>query len=172
MSVADVVYMPEEPAHDHEIELINEEAFGPGRFTRAAHKIREGGPHGRALSFVALSHGTVVGSVRMTPVAAGAGRGLLLGPLAVRPAYKGVGIGRTLVRIALEAAGKAGWDVVLLVGDAPYYGPLGFKQVPPGQIAMPWPVDPARLLAHEIRPGALAAMRGTMMHAALAGAAG
>jgi predicted N-acetyltransferase YhbS len=54
MSVADVVYMPEEPAHDPEIELINEEAFGPGRFARAAYKIREGGPHERALSFVAL----------------------------------------------------------------------------------------------------------------------
>ena len=30
---------------------------GPGRFARAAYKIREGGPHERALSFVALDKG-------------------------------------------------------------------------------------------------------------------
>jgi predicted N-acetyltransferase YhbS len=168
MSVADVVYLPEEPAHDPEIELINEEAFGPGRFARAAYKIREGGPHERSLSFVALSNGTVVASVRLTPIAAGAGRGLLLGPLAVRPAHKNFGIGKKLVRISLEEAAKAGWGVVVLVGDAPYYGPLGFSRVASGQIVMPRPVDPHRLLAHEIAPGALAGMKGAVVHAALA----
>ena len=168
MSVADVVYMPEEPAHDPEIELINEEAFGPGRFARAAYKIREGGPHDRALSFVAVCHGTVIASVRMTPIAAGEGRALLLGPLAVRPAHKNLGIGKKLVRIALEEAKKAGSGVVILVGDEPYYGPLGFRKVPHGQLSMPRPVDPERLLAHEIALGALAAMRGEVTHAALA----
>jgi predicted N-acetyltransferase YhbS len=168
MSVADVVYLPEEPAHDPEIELINEEAFGPGRFARAAYKIREGGPHERSLSFAALSYGTVIASVRLTPIAAGAGRGLLLGPLAVRPAHKNLGIGKKLVRISLEAAAKAGWGVVVLVGDAPYYGPLGFSRIAGGQLVMPRPVDPHRLLAHEIAPGALAAMRGMVVHAALA----
>ena len=168
MSVADVVYMPEEPAHDPEIELINEEAFGPGRFARAAYKIREGGAHDRALSFVALRDGAVIASVRMTPIAAGEGRALLLGPLAVRPAHKGVGIGKRLVRIAVDAAAKAGAGVVILVGDEPYYGPLGFKKVRYGQIYMPRPVDPERLLAHEIKPGVLDRMQGEVMHAALA----
>ena len=110
--------------------IINEEAFGPGRFTRAAYKIREGGPHERALSFVAMHGDAVVASVRMTRIAAGDGRALLLGPLAVRPAFKNLGIGRKLVAIALEAAEKAGAPAVVLVGDEPYYGPLGFKQDP------------------------------------------
>ncbi|MGB3388851.1 MAG: N-acetyltransferase, partial [Pseudaminobacter sp.] len=92
-----VTYLPETPAHDPEIDEINEEAFGPGRFTRAAYKIREGGPHERALSFVALHDGVVIGSVRMTRIGAGKGRALLLGPLAVRPAFKNIGIGRRLV---------------------------------------------------------------------------
>lgn len=168
MSVADVVYMPEEPAHDPEIELINEEAFGPGRFARAAYRIREGGPHERALSFVALCRGAVIASVRMTPIAAGQGRALLLGPLAVRPAHKNLGIGRKLVRMALEAAETAGWGVVILVGDEPYYGPLGFRRIPGGQISMPRPVDPHRLLAHEAVAGALATMQGEVVHADLA----
>ena len=50
----DISYVAETAAHDHEIEQINAEAFGPGRFARAAYKIREGGPHERDLSFVAL----------------------------------------------------------------------------------------------------------------------
>ena len=150
MNPADVTYLPEIPAHDAEIEHINEEAFGPGRFARAAYKIREGGPHERALSFVAIHDGNVVASVRLTRIAAGQGRALLLGPLAVRPPFKNLGIGRRLVAIALEAAEKAGETAVMLVGDEPYYGPLGFKRVPRGQISMPRPVDLDRILAVEI----------------------
>jgi len=168
MSIADVIYSPEQPAHDPEIELINEAAFGPGRFAKAAYRIREDGPHERALSFVALHHGNVIASVRLTRIAAGEGRSLLLGPLAVIPTHKNLGIGRTLVRMAIEAAKKAGWQSVLLVGDEPYYGPLGFGRVPDGQLKMPRPVDPRRLLVHEIAPGALDDFRGAVIHADLA----
>lgn len=165
MNASDVTYLPETPAYDPEIDDINEEAFGPGRFTRAAYKIREGGPHERDLSFVALHGGAVVASVRMTRIAAGDGRGLLLGPLAVRPAFKNLGIGRRLVANALEAAAKAGAAIVLLVGDEPYYGPLGFKLVPRGQISMPRPVDLNRILAVEIEPGSLSGLAGEVCHA-------
>src|SRR4051812_45163350 len=164
MNIADVDYVPEQPAHDPEIEHINAEAFGPGRFARAAYKIREGGPHERALSFVALYEGAVIGSVRLTRVAAGEGRALLLGPLAVRPDYKNLGIGRKLVRIAVEAAEKAGAGAVVLVGDEPYYGPLGFKRVPRGQIEMPRPVDLDRILAIDLKPGAVAALKSMLDH--------
>jgi predicted N-acetyltransferase YhbS len=165
MSLADVKYLPETPAHDLQIEAINDEAFGPGRFVLAAYKIREAGGHERSLSFVAVDGDLVVASVRMTRVAAGAGRALMLGPLAVRPAFKNLGIGRRLVAIALEAAAKAGAPAVILVGDEPYYGPLGFKRIPRGQISMPRPVDLDRLLSHEIAPGAVARLSGEVCHA-------
>jgi predicted N-acetyltransferase YhbS len=164
MTADDVTYLPEAPAHDPEIEAINEEAFGPGRFVRAAYKIREGGPHERGLSFVAMHDGAVIASVRMTRIAAGEGRALMLGPLAVKPAYKNIGIGRRLVKIVLDAAQKAGAPAVMLVGDEPYYGPLGFKRIPRGQISMPRPVDLGRLLAVEIKPGAVAALTGMVDH--------
>ncbi|TGP18921.1 MULTISPECIES: N-acetyltransferase [unclassified Mesorhizobium] len=165
MSLADVTYLPEAPAHDPEIEAINDEAFGPGRFVLAAYKIREAGGHDRSMSFVAVKDATVIASVRMTRVAAGAGRALMLGPLAVRPSFKNLGIGRRLVAIALEAAAKAGAPAVMLVGDEPYYGPLGFKRFPRGQITMPRPVDLDRLLHHEMRPGAVARFVGEVCHA-------
>lgn len=168
MPLADIAYLPEEPAHDPEIELINAEAFGPGRFARAAYRIREGGPHERALSYVATHGGAVIASVRMTRIAAGEGRALLLGPLAVQPAYKNLGIGKKLVAMSIDAARRAGAGLVLLVGDAPYYSPLGFGPVPHGQMSFPRPVDPKRLLAVEIITGALDAMRGEVVHANLA----
>ncbi len=88
MQQLELTYAPEDPAHDIEIEAINAEAFGPARFTRAAHFIREGGPHDVNLSFVALMGGIVVGSVRLTSVVIGTTQALLLGPLAVRPEWK------------------------------------------------------------------------------------
>jgi predicted N-acetyltransferase YhbS len=173
MTADHVTYVPETAAHDSQIEDINAEAFGPGRFARAAYKIREGGPHRADLSFVALNDGEVIASVRMTPIAAGEGRALLLGPLAVRPAYKNLGIGKRLVAIALDAAARDGCGLVILVGDAPYYAPLGFsKVVPYGHVTMPRPVDPTRLLAAELTDGALEAFRGDVVHADMAPGAG
>ena len=164
MTLPDADYVPELPAHDTQIDQINAEAFGPGRFARAAYRIREDGPHERALSFVALKDGAVVGSVRMTRIAAGTGRALLLGPLAVRPAFKNQGIGRKLVAVALDAARASGAGAVMLVGDEPYYGPLGFARLPRGQIWMPRPVDLDRLLVAEFAPGAAARLTGEVCH--------
>ena len=50
--------------------------------------------------------------------------------------------------------------LVVLVGDEPYYGRFGFSPITPGQIALPGPVDPRRLLAAELQPGVLAAFKG------------
>lgn len=160
-----VTYVPEEPVHDAAIEEINREAFGPGRFTRAAYRIREGGPHDRALSFVALNGIHVVGSVRLTPVLIGETPAMLLGPLAVRPAWKKQGIGAALMRMSMEAARTAGHQLVILVGDEPYYAPFGFRPIKGHQIEMPAPVDPERFLACELLPLALQGVQGRVRHA-------
>ena len=142
----DLVYLTEDASHDHIIEVINAEAFGPGRHTRAAARIREQGPHDRSLSFVCADDGETIASVRMTPVFAGDVKGHLLGPLAVRPSHKNRGIGRELVRIAIDAARRQGSEAVILVGDPPYYMPLGFEKVAYNALDFPGPVDPGRVL--------------------------
>jgi predicted N-acetyltransferase YhbS len=119
MPISDYAFLNEEPAHEPAIQLINEEAFGPGRFVRAAERVREQGLHDPSLSFVATDGAELVASVRMTPIIAGLAKGHLLGPLAVRPNHKNLGIGRELVRIALAAAEAAGSEAVVLVGDPP-----------------------------------------------------
>jgi predicted N-acetyltransferase YhbS len=150
MNKHDLVYLTEDASHHAAIELINDEAFGPGRYTRAAARIREQGPHDASLSFICADHGETIASVRMTPVLAGEVKGHLLGPLAVRPSHKNMGIGRELVRIAVEAARRKGSEAVILVGDPPYYMPLGFEKVAYGALAFPAPVDPARLLVYPL----------------------
>jgi predicted N-acetyltransferase YhbS len=87
----------------------------------------------------------------------------MLGPLAVEPAFEGRGIGAALVTRALEAARSAGHTLVLLVGDETYYARFGFHRVPEGRLVMPGPVDPARLLAAELAPGALAGASGRVV---------
>ncbi len=145
MSVFHPVYLNEAPNHQHVIDAINEEAFGPGRFVRAAERVREQGPHDLRLSFVALVDDDIVGSVRLTPVMAGEVTGHLLGPLAVRPSFKNRGIGKELVRISVAEALRHGSEGVVLVGDRPYYGPLGFELVTE-RLIFPGPVDPRRIL--------------------------
>ena len=157
----------ESPGDDADIEALHETAFGPGRFARTAFRLREGVPHDPALSFVVRRDGGLAGSVRLTPIDIGGVPGLLLGPLAVLPAYKNNGIGKALVRhsVAAAKAGMAasGYKLVLLVGDEPYYGPLGFKRaVPPGALSLPGPVDPYRLLLAELEDGAAGKAHGAV----------
>jgi predicted N-acetyltransferase YhbS len=152
-----------EPATDDDaepIERLNERVFGPGRFARAAYRIRETTPADPGLSFVARVGTLLVGASSMTPIAIGGSPALLLGPLIVEPVFRSQGIGEALVNRSLEAARAAGWKLVILVGDEPYYARMGFARTPAGQISLPGPVDPDRLLYRELEPGALAAVNG------------
>ena len=158
----DLVYLTEDASHDAAIEHINEEAFGPGRHTRAAARIREQGPHDLSLSFICADDGETIASVRMTPVVAGAVKGHLLGPLAVRPSHKSRGIGRELVRIAVEAARRKGSEAVILIGDPPYYCPLGFEKVAYNALTFPGPVDPGRVLVVPLADDTHTRLKGTI----------
>jgi predicted N-acetyltransferase YhbS len=146
-----------------DIQLLHAEVFGPGRFVRTAYRVREGTPDLSPFCRVALAGDRIIAALRLTEVTIGAQRAaLLLGPLAVAPDYKGQGYGRQLVAECLREAKAAGVALIVLVGDEPYYGKLGFQRVPPGQISLPGPVDPLRLLAAELTGGALAAARGVV----------
>lgn len=146
---------------------LQSRAFSPGRFARTAYRIREGGSDLSPFCRVALIGDRLVAALRLTPINVGGRSGaLLLGPLAVDPDEAGRGYGRRLVAESLDAARAEGMALVVLVGDTAYYGRFGFGPVPPGQIRMPGPVDPARLLAAEIQPGALATFRGLVARAA------
>jgi predicted N-acetyltransferase YhbS len=153
-------FFPQTPADAPAIEKLDERAFGPGRFARTAYRLREVAAHRRELSFTARIGTLLVGSVRLTPVRIGETPALLLGPLTVEPPFREHGIGAALIEASLAAAKKAGARLVLLVGDEPYYGRLGFKKVPRGLVKLPGPVDPERVLVAELAEGAFAKVSG------------
>lgn len=161
MSVLHPVYLSETPSHNHVIKTINDEAFGPGRHVRAAERVREQGPHDLKLSYVALVDDDIVATVRLTPVNAGSLAGHLLGPLAVRPAFKNLGIGKELVRISVAEALRLGSEGVILIGDPPYYGPLGFVPVA-ARLDFPGPVDRRRILVASNFDDVQARLNGTI----------
>jgi predicted N-acetyltransferase YhbS len=147
---------PVAPSDLAAIRDLHARGFGPGRFTRTAYRIREGTGEFSPFCRVCLIDGRLVAAVRFTPIVVGGkNKALLLGPLAVDPAFANRGYGRGLVATALEDARAAGISLVVLVGDEPYYGKLGFGRIPFGRITLPGPADPNRLLAAELVPGAL-----------------
>lgn len=144
------------------VEKLDERAFGPGRFARTAYRLREGAPPDASLSFVARVGTLLVGAIRMTRILVDSTPALLLGPLTVEPAFRSQGVGEALMKHSLDAARAAGHGLVLLVGDEDYYSRVGFSRVPHGKIVLPGPVDPDRVLFHELKPGAFAATNGKM----------
>lgn len=160
MSDLPLVIEPETPDDAEDIGRLNERVFGPGRFARTAYRIRERAEPEPSLSFVARVGTLLVGANSMTPIDIGGTPALLLGPLIVEPVFRSQGIGEALVTRSLEAAKAAGWKLVILVGDEPYYSRMGFRPVPPRRITLPGPVDPARLLYCELEPGTLDAAEG------------
>lgn len=160
MSDLSLTILPEQAEDDAAIEKLYERTFGPGRFARSAYRLREQAAHRRELSFTARIGTLLVGSVRLTPISIGGTPALLLGPLTVEPPFREHGIGAALIEASLAAAKKEGARLVLLVGDEPYYGRMGFKKVPRGAIKMPGPVDPERILIAELAEGAFAQVSG------------
>lgn len=150
----DVLFRPEMADDFAAVDAIHDVTFGPGRYSRTAFRLREGHAPDGPTSLVAVYRGNVIGSVRLTAIAVGGAPALLLGPLAVLPSLKSLGVGKSLMRLSMEAARQRHHRLIVLVGDLPYYWPFGFRVVPAGRLELPGPVDPARLLWAELTPGA------------------
>lgn len=139
------------------IERLLDAAFGAGRRTRTAYRIRQGMAPLPALSFAAHDEadGSLIGALQSWPIAlrGGDGRGtplILVGPVAVTPARQREGLGRLLMERMLRDAdaGAAAADPLVLIGDPEYYGRFfGFSADATGGWEAPGPVERHRLLA-------------------------
>lgn len=154
-------------AADHSaIEHLLDLTFGLSRYAKTSYRLREGNAAIDGLSLVTRETGFgVTGAISFWPLKIGdAGSdALLLGPLAVHPERQNIGIGRALMHEGLDKAKAQGHRLVILVGDEPYYARVGFKKIPYGQIEMPGPVDPDRLLYLELTPGSLILAKGLVL---------
>lgn len=140
--------------------------FGLSRWAKTSYRLREGNTAIAGLSLVTREAGFgLTGAISFWPLKIGKSGtdALLLGPLAVHPARQNIGIGRALMNTALDKAKALGHRLVILVGDEPYYGRVGFKKIPDGQIELPGPVDPDRLLHLDLAEEALAEAHGLVL---------
>lgn len=140
-----------------EVEALYDTCFAPGREALSSYRLRDGVPPVAGLCLVARDDLDIVsGAVRFWPVRVGKAEALLLGPIAVHPTRQGEGLGSLLMDAGLEAAKDTGWRRILLVGDAPYYGNFGFTLL--GNVAMPPPTNPARVLGYGSWDGVIGAV--------------
>lgn len=147
----------------HAREALLDRAMGANRKRKSSEKVRRGRKPSEGLALVARNEaGSLVGTVRLWDVDAGGVRALLLGPLAVDPALKSAGIGSALMHHAIAEAARLGHHAILLVGDAPYYARFGFSADKTGTLAMPGPYERHRLLAVELKEGALEGAAGVI----------
>jgi predicted N-acetyltransferase YhbS len=93
--------------------------------------------------------------VRLWHVRVGGVPALVLGPLAVDPSCRNLGVGAALMKHALAEARARGHGAVILLGDAPYYARFGFSALKTGELSLPGPFERDRLLGLELREGAL-----------------
>ncbi|WP_298092530.1 GNAT family N-acetyltransferase [uncultured Sphingomonas sp.] len=154
MTTSPIVIAPLDPADAAEVEVLLDRAFGPGRHTRTAYKVRGDAQAIAELGFAAWEGERLIGSIQCWPIALVRDDGtahplVMVGPVAVTPERQRDGIGRRLVARALEAAAEHGLDgALMLIGDPEYYGRFfGFSAEHSTGWRLPGPVERHRLLA-------------------------
>ena len=136
-------------------EALLDASFGENRHGRTCQRLRDGRAPAAGLALAAVHEGTLVGTVRLWHVSAGGRPALVLGPLAVDPACRELGIGAALMNHALATAVARGHGAVILLGDAAYYERFGFSALKTAKLSLPGPFERERLLGLELRDGAL-----------------
>ena len=144
-------------------EALLDASFGENRHGRTCQRLRDGRAPAAGLALAAVHEGKLVGTVRLWHVSAGGRPALVLGPLAVDPACRELGIGAALMQQALAAARARGHAAVILLGDAPYYARFGFSGEKTGALMLPGPFERDRLLAIEFQAGALDGAEGMIV---------
>jgi predicted N-acetyltransferase YhbS len=136
-------------------EALLDACFGDNRHARTCQRLRDGRAPAEGLGLSAVAEGRLVGTVRLWHVSVGGKPALMLGPLAVDDSCRSLGLGAALMEHALAVARARGHGAVILLGDAPYYARFGFSAAKTSELSLPGPFEPERLLALELREGAL-----------------
>ena len=136
-------------------EALLDASFGANRYARTCQRLRDGRAPAEGLAFSAFHKGRLAGTVRLWHVTAGGIPALVLGPLAVDPSCRKLGIGAALMHHALAAAKARSHCAIILLGDEPYYARFGFSALKTSELSLPGPFERDRLLGLELREGAL-----------------
>ena len=137
-------------AHDKDlknIEKLLDEAFGPGRYARTAYRYREKHNLISEYSYIYQDNKQLLASISFSQIFINnINKGLLLGPLAIKPGHDGKGYGVALVETTIKLIKKSKkYNFIVLVGDIDYYRRFNFKQISQ-PLNLVGPVNPNRVL--------------------------
>lgn len=127
---------PVAPEDDTDISVIVVSAFGQPNEYNLIKQLREDGDV--AIELVAETDGAVVGHICLSRLQ-GPANWLALAPVSVGGSSQNMGFGSELIRYALDAARRAKFDAVVVVGDPDYYSRFGFVFNGPSELVSPYP---------------------------------
>lgn len=154
---------PATAADAPEIFALVAAAFGQDAEARLVDRLRASDR--LSCELVAEEEGAIAGHLAFSPVRidehSGDGRWWGLAPLAVAPERQKQGIGAALARAGLEAAGRAGATLVVVLGSPAYYSRFGFLPAgrlglrcvyeAPSEYFMAWQPSPAAVPSGTVR---------------------
>lgn len=120
------------------------------------------------ISLVALENDKIVGHILFSPMTVEKQpenkHSIGLGPLAVLPGYQHSGIGSKLVRHGLDECRRNGFAVVAVLGHPAFYPRFGFTPSIKYAVKCEFDSPPEAFMLLELKPGALAVLKGQVIH--------
>jgi putative acetyltransferase len=158
---------PEGPADHAAIRAVDDAVFGQPAEGELVDALRRSAVFIPALSLVAEAEGgEIVGHVLFTRLKvveeAVTHAALALAPMAVLPAWQGLGVGSALVRRGLADARGLGHSVVVVLGHPEYYPRFGFLRASRFDIRPPFDAPDEAFMVLGLRPRALDPVRGVV----------
>lgn len=162
-----MVFIRHEKSKDtKKIHFLLQQAFGRPDEADLVDTLRERGKF--TLSMVAIHDTRVVGHILFSPVTVESKRGTRkavgLAPLAVLPPYQRSGIGSKLVLAGLKECGRAGHEVVVVIGDPAYYRKFGFSPAKPLGLHCEFDVPDDVFMVMGLSEGFLTGTEGTVKY--------
>lgn len=143
------------------ISVVNRSAFGGDEEAQLVLALRGSKSFIPELSLVAEVGGRITGHILLfrAQLERAPGRSvdiLALAPMAVLPSQSHRGIGSTLIQEATAAAGRLGYQAIVVIGHPDYYGRFDFAPAANWGVHCDLPVPPESITARELVAGALA----------------
>lgn len=145
------------------VEALLDAAFGEGRKSRTAYKVREGMDMLEGLSIAAVDEekNELIGTIQSWPIALTDDTGkiypvIMVGPVAVHPECQREGVGRAMMAALLKEIQPGDSLPLVMIGDPEYYERFfDFSAKQTGGWTLPGPWEPERLLARIAKDSAI-----------------
>lgn len=119
------------------------------------------------ISLVAIRDGQLVGHILFSPVTTAPARagfnGVGLAPVGILPEFQKKGIGSRLIHEGLEECKRAGYDIVVVLGDPHFYSRFGFSRASDYRLGNEYDTE-VHFMAIELTEGALAEVSGVVKY--------